>query len=108
MALAFSSETTALGPGKGGWRGLRGWLLLMTGMMVALTVVGTAFVHAAGSSTDYTVSSGIDPWGTTIDKSGNVWVAVPGCNPDPTCPTNTPPGKIEEFNPATSSWVQTI
>ena len=36
-----------------------------------------------------------------------MWVAVPGCDPSPTCSTTTPPGKIEEYNPAASSWVAT-
>ena len=37
------------------------------------------------SLTDYHIPSGLDPWGTTFDSSGNVWVAVPGCNPNPDC-----------------------
>ena len=49
---------------------------------------------------------GQEPWGTTFDSNGNVWVAVPGCDPSPTYAT-TPPGKIEEYNPVASSWIAT-
>ena len=57
------------------------------------------------SLTDYHVPSGLDPWGTAFDGAGNVWVAVPGCNPNPDCGSKTSPGKIEEFNPTTSTWI---
>lgn len=54
--------------------------------------------------TDYTVPSGSDPWGTSFDSSGNVWVAVPGCDAFAECSPGSPPGKIEVFNPSLSSW----
>lgn len=60
------------------------------------------------TATDFSVPSGIDPWGTTFDSSGNVWLAVPGCDPSPTCSTSTPPGKIEVYNPSSSQWTQTL
>ena len=70
--------------------------------------VGHTFAQAAGvTATDFSIASGQEPWGTTFDSAGNVWVAVPGCDPTPTCSTSTPPGKIEEYNPTTSSWVAT-
>src|SRR6266446_9198366 len=59
------------------------------------------------TSTDYQVPSGKDPWGTAFDTNGNVWVALPGCDPSPDCGSSTPPGKIEVFNPSTSSWIAT-
>jgi streptogramin lyase len=59
------------------------------------------------TATDYKVPSGLDPWGTTFDTAGNVWVAVPGCNPNPDCGSKTSPGKIEVFNPTNSNWVAT-
>lgn len=35
--------------------------------------------HAAGvTATDYSPPSGSDPWGTTFDSQGNVWLAIPG------------------------------
>ena len=63
--------------------------------------------NALTSLTDYHVPSGLDPWGTAFDGAGNVWVAVPGCNPNPDCGSRTSPGKIEEFNPTTSTWITT-
>src|SRR5438445_3570785 len=62
--------------------------------------------HATGgvTSKDYSVPSGADPWGTTFDSKGNVWLALPGCDPSPMCSNSTPPGKIAVFNPAGPSW----
>src|SRR5690242_19024010 len=62
---------------------------------------------ASGISQDFYVPSGTDPWGTAIDSTGHIWVALPGCDPAPTCPSTTPPGKIAEFNPSNSSWMNT-
>ncbi len=56
---------------------------------------------------DFHIPSGGDPWGTAFDSKGNVWLALPGCDPDPTCNSTTPPGKIAEFSPSTSSWITT-
>ncbi len=47
------------------------------------------------------------PWGTTYNGNGNIWVAMPGCDPNPTC-NPTPAGNIAVFDPATSSWKQVI
>lgn len=63
---------------------------------------------ALTSLTDYHIPSGLDPWGTAFDSSGKVWVAVPGCNPNPDCGNNAGPGKIEEFDPSSSTWMKTI
>jgi streptogramin lyase len=41
-----------------------------------------------------------DPWGTAIDSSGNVWFAEPGCDFQPTCASDTPPGQIGELDPS--------
>ena len=56
---------------------------------------------------DFYIPTGNEPWGTTFDSSGNVWVAIPGCDPAPTCSSNTPPGKIAEYKPSASSWIAT-
>ncbi len=56
---------------------------------------------------DFYVPAGQEPWGTTSDSSGNLWVAIPGCDPSPTCGNSTPPGKIAEYNPGASSWIAT-
>jgi streptogramin lyase len=60
------------------------------------------------SVSDFAVPSGTDPWGTAFDSKGQVWVALPGCDPSPQCPAGTPPGKIGVFDPATKTWVQSI
>jgi streptogramin lyase len=90
-------------------------VLLCSFVLVLLSVsVGVTFasVHASRAAgtptvTDYHIPSGLDPWGTAFDSSGNVWVAVPGCNPNPDCGSRTAPGKIEVFNPTTSTWIST-
>jgi streptogramin lyase len=81
-------------------------------MLCASAVVALATIHASRAAgtvtaTDYQVQSGLDPWGTTFDTAGNVWVAVPGCNPNPDCGSKTAPGKIEEFNPTSHTWTAT-
>src|SRR5579872_4828800 len=90
---------------------------MLSGIVLIVCVIGALFAgvgHAAFAqssavtSQDWYVPSGIDPWGTAFDSSGHVWVAVPGCDPEPMCSPGTPPGKIEEFDPSTSSWIATI
>jgi streptogramin lyase len=56
---------------------------------------------------DYAVP-GADPWGTAFDGSGRVWVAMPGCDPSPTCSSSTPPGKLALFDPRTSAWITVV
>lgn len=83
-------------------------------ILVALVTLTLGEVHASraatalASVTDYALASGLDPWGTTFDSAGNVWVAIPGCNPTPDCGKRTPPGKFEVFNPTSSTWTKTI
>ena len=65
-------------------------------------------IHAAGvTTTGYSIPFGSDPWGTAFDSMGNVWVAIPNCDPSPQCAASTPPGQLEVFNPTTSSWIAT-
>ena len=85
---------------------------LVVSMALAFNVLGTsshaAFAGSAGVNvTDFSIPTGQEPWGTTFDSSGNVWVAIPGCDPTPTCGSGTPPGKIAEYKPSASSWVAT-
>ncbi|MGH2496137.1 MAG: virginiamycin B lyase family protein [Ktedonobacteraceae bacterium] len=85
---------------------------LVASIALAFNVLGissrAAFAGSAGVNvTDFSVPAGQEPWGTTFDSSGNVWVAIPGCDPTPTCDSGTPPGKIAEYNPSASSWVAT-
>jgi len=83
--------------------------ILAIGNVITLGVVhGTQFSRAASSTmsvTDVNIPSGADPWGTTFDRGGRVWVAIPGCDPTPACNSNTPPGKIAVYNPRFSRWV---
>jgi len=85
---------------------------LLTSLALAFNMFGKGIQHSFAQSpgvsvADFWMNSGQEPWGTAFDSKGNVWVAVPGCDPSPTCSTTTPPGKIEEYNPAASSWIAT-
>jgi len=88
--------------------------LLALSLLIASVALTFGALHATRAAsalvsvTDYHIPSGLDPWGTAFDSAGNVWVAVPGCNPNPDCGSKTPPGKIEEFNPSNPSWPKTI
>ena len=85
---------------------------LVASLALAFNMFGKG-VHSvyAGSPgvnvSDFFIPTGQEPWGTTFDSSGNVWVAIPGCDPSPTCSSNTPPGKIAEYKPSASSWIAT-
>ena len=59
------------------------------------------------SVTDYPVP-GSDPWGTAFDGSGRVWVALPGCDLAPSCPSSTPPGKLALFDPNAQNWATVV
>ncbi len=90
---------------------------------VALAVAVTSTVLAVGSIigshaqsslapgissvTDYFVP-GSDPWGTAFDSSGRVWVAMPGCDLSPSCPSSTPPGKLALFDPNAQNWATVV
>jgi virginiamycin B lyase len=96
---------------------------ILSGLLALAMLIGSAILacdlmgygqHAAHAQQQYTVTtkdfyipSSADPWGTAFDSQGHVWLAIPGCDPSPTCNTNTPPGEIAEFNPATSTWMNT-
>src|SRR6266705_331812 len=84
--------------------------ILMGSLNVAFGMAGYGvyLAHASGITTqDFYIPSSQDPWGTTFDSNGNVWLTIPGCDPAPTCSASTPAGKIAEFNPATSRWIAT-
>jgi hypothetical protein len=85
---------------------------VLASMALAFTIFGKDIRASLAQSpsvtvTDFYLNGGQEPWGVTFDKKGNVWVAVPGCDPSPTCGNSTPPGKIDVYNPATSSWITT-
>ncbi|MBA2392792.1 MAG: hypothetical protein H0V70_08600 [Ktedonobacteraceae bacterium] len=79
---------------------------------ISFVLVNTLHSKAASAlamnATDYYVPAGSNPWGTALDSSGRIWVAIPGCDLAPSCSSNTPPGKIALFNPASHSWALTV
>lgn len=83
------------------------WLIVVAaGALLILLPVNAALAASAGVTTNvFRVPKGNDAWGTAMNKVGNIWVALPGCDPTPTCPSGTPPGKLVIFNPTTSKWV---
>lgn len=82
--------------------------LLVASILFAANVSSLSLQAYASTSIvttkEYPISHGFDPWGTATDKNGNIWVAVPGCDPTPMCNPNTPSGRIDIFNPITSKW----
>ncbi len=80
---------------------------LIASVMLASGLIGEGIrpSFAVGiTATDFYTPSGMDPWGTTFDNNGRVWVAIPGCDPQPMCSAGTPPGTIAVYNPSTSNW----
>ncbi len=67
----------------------------------------TALAAGISSFTTYPTPGG-DPWGTAFDSSGRVWVALPGCDPSPSCSNSSAPGKLALFDPTTQNWVVTV
>lgn len=92
-------------------QGLVALALLICSIIVSFGLIGhdrqsTQAQANQVTSKDFSIPKGNDPWGTAFDSNGNVWVAVPSCDPTPTCPSSTP-GKIAVFNPTTSLWITT-
>jgi streptogramin lyase len=81
-------------------------LLLVAGSLIG-GILSSAHAASLGSVTDFFVP-GSDPWGTAFDGSGRVWVAMPGCDPAPSCSSSTPPGKLALFEPAISSFTTVV
>ncbi len=90
-------------------------LALATIAASTLLIVGSILSAHAQSSlasgissvTDYNVP-GSYPWGTAFDSSGRVWVAMPGCDLAPSCPSSTPPGKLALFAPNAQNWATVV
>ncbi len=93
-------------------QGLVALALLICSIVVSFGLIGHDRQSTQAQSNqvtppqNFSIPNGNDPWGTAFDSNGNVWVAVPSCDPTPTCPSTTP-GKIAVFNPSTSSWITT-
>src|SRR5437588_7079539 len=99
-------------PGSRDVRRLFPRLAAIAAFVLVVAYLATAAPHTAvatgiSSVTEYPVPGG-NPWGTAFDASGRVWVAMPGCDPSPTCSSSTPPGKLALFDPNTSSWIVTV
>jgi streptogramin lyase len=81
-------------------------------LLVVGSITGThaqsSLASGISSATDYAVPAGSDPWGTAFDSSGRVWVALPGCDLAPSCPTTTPPGKLALFDPTANNWTTIV
>ena len=67
----------------------------------------SSLASAISSVNDYFVP-GSNPWGTAFDSSGRVWVALPGCDLAPSCPSSTPPGKLALFDPTALNWATVV
>ena len=57
-----------------------------------------AGVHANAPTIRETASPSPLPWGISFDTNGNVWIAEPGCDPQPTCNNQQPPGYIAQYS----------
>jgi streptogramin lyase len=94
------------------WKCMIALALLMSGTTWILYQPEQALVAHAQSHVDdmaeFAIPAGSDPWGTAIDAQGAIWVALPGCDPNPVCAPGTPPGKLAIFDPATKSWNKII
>src|SRR5690348_14997250 len=60
--------------------------------------VSTHAAHASTPTIRETVSPSPLPWGISFDTHNNAWIAEPGCDPQPTCSTQQPPGAIAQYN----------
>jgi streptogramin lyase len=71
----------------------------VAGVTLAL---GAATASASSFQTKtFHVSKGVgEPWGMTVDGSGNIWFADPGCDFEPLCHQGARPGQIGELNPS--------
>jgi len=69
--------------------------------------IQSALASGISSVTEYSVP-GSDPWGTTFDSSGRVWVALPCCDFAPSRRSSTPPGKLGLFDPLAHGWVSAV
>jgi streptogramin lyase len=78
-------------------------------------VFGSVVTARAPSALAAGITSAVDfptpygqPWGTAFDGAGRVWVAMPGCDPSPSCASSTPPGKLALFDPGKSKFTTLV
>jgi streptogramin lyase len=80
--------------------------LLAVGSLIGAPVQPSLASGVSGV-TDYAVP-GSYPWGTAFDSGGRVWVALPGCDLAPSCPSSTPPGGLALFDPTMHNWATVV
>jgi streptogramin lyase len=87
-----------------------GLLVACATVTFGLAQTGTSYAQSSSARgvTDYKLPGGSDPWGTAFDSAGNVWVAAPGCDPQPRCAGGATPGKLDVFNPRNDHWLASI
>ena len=68
-------------------RALLASLFTLSGIAFIGTLLNSAHptAHASPSTMRETALPASLPWGLAFDKSNNVWVAEPGCDPAPAC-----------------------
>jgi len=92
--------------------GVKMGIIVRIGLALLVTIGSIALAWTLLSSHKNARAIGIvetsttqKPWGVAFDKSGHVWVAEPGCLPQPVC-SPVVSGSIGEFNTSDDSKVQ--
>src|SRR5579859_6931127 len=80
---------------------------ILTSAILAYAVLISSHnsAHAAPTLTEINTSGGY-PWGIGFDNAGNAWVALPGCDPAPVCPS-TRQGSIQQVSRSKFNSVNT-
>lgn len=99
-------------------RGAKFWLLVLIALLVVVSLGAMRYVFRTNQApvvadtaavttleTSLPKNASKNPWGITTDSQGHIWVAIPGCDPNPRCKDNTPEGKIVEYDPDTQKWL---
>src|SRR5437660_4522606 len=110
-----SAEQTTGDPMKRSNRTIRCISVVVVAFAVSGALVASVIATGTSSASASGISSAVDfpapygqPWGTAFDGSGRVWVAMPGCDPSPSCSASTPPGKLGLFNPSSSKFTTVV
>lgn len=79
---------------------------MLTSAAVAWMVIGGPHkaAHADAPTIRETSLPSSDPWGVGFDNAGNVWIAEPGCDPQPSCGPQI--GSIAEYSRQTFTMEQ--
>ena len=85
---------------------------LLVSLALAFNMFGTGMQHSFAQSpgvtvTDFCMRGGQEPWGTTFDSNGQCVGGRSGVRSVADLQRNDSSGRIEEYNPATSSWIAT-